>query len=407
MIHYFITLFLVIAMPIALYADEAKQPASTPLEMSVMIFNEWGLQDAPKMVEYAAKHGHQRVNFVITIHCQLDKNLKVLNYGLIRAKKGWHYQPFDAELLALFQQSLKKAFARAAELKLDIAILPHVDAAGPQYGWRNEFDLDPVKACGGYSYRQVMIEPIAKALSQSINNQTQLEFALTGEMGQTVFTYPNAYRKMMVDLRKRFKKLKTGVSLNFNKVAGKHQPTTAQTKAVQKLLEESDFLGFSCYGPVEVPPKPENFAATVTAFVVEMKLHGITIPKKLELHFSEVGIGGGDSAKLPEGKVLSPAIAASSPWAGTDKLKKNPWEAAEMQMFRRDYYKALLSFLKDQDQERKITAAFMWNTGSWCPYGSDNKAFADAEIVRMIRQHNVKQVTVTEGKSLPKNQLGN
>ena len=383
-------MILAVALPISLYADEAKVPESAPLEMSVPIFNEWGLRDAPRMVELAAKQGHRRVNFVITIHCQLDQDLKVLNYGLIRAEGDGKYETFDEQLHAVFQRQLKKAFKRAVELELDIAILPHVDAAGPQSGWRNDFDLNPLESCGGYSYQQAMVDSIANALEESANEKTRVEFVLAGEMGQSVFAYAEAYLKIMSDLRqrRRLKHLKTGVSLNFNKVSGKHQPTIAQSAAVQQLLADSDFLGISCYGSVSVPPRPDDFAAIVKAFVAEVEEQGVAIPTGLELHFSEIGLGGGGSSGSPEEIVREPAAAASSPWAGTSDPQKNPWVTTKMRDFRRAYYGALLEFLQSQLSEWEVTAAFLWNTGSWCPYGSDNRVFADPEIVSMIRCHN-------------------
>jgi hypothetical protein len=59
-----------------------------------------------------------------------------------------------------------------------------------------------------------------------------------------------------------------------------------------------------------------------------------------------------------------------------------------MQSFRRDYHRALLDFLRTQPEGRRVTAAFLWDAGSWCPYGFDDPAFADGEIIGMIRRHN-------------------
>ena len=44
--------------------------------------------------------------------------------------------------------------------------------------------------------------------------------------------------------------------------------------------------------------------------------------------------------------------------------------------------------LSTQPAKRKVTAAFLWNTGSWCPYGFNTSAFADEKIKEMIRVHN-------------------
>jgi hypothetical protein len=354
-----------------------------------MIFNEWGLKGAAKAVERVAKHGHRRVNFVVTIHCCLDKDLRPQNYGLIRAKKGWQYTPFDKPLLTRFRVQLKRAFAKAARLKLDIAILPHVDAAGPRSGWRNDFDLDPLKVCGGFTYKKVMIDSIADALAASVRKDTEVEFALTGEMGRTVFAYPDSYRKIMAELRKRLKHLQTGVSLNFNKVSGNYKPAARDSAAVQKLLDQSDFLGFSCYGTVSLPPKLRDFTAIIDHFAAELKGKGVTIPEGLRLHFSEVGLGGGaPSANSADSSAREPAQAAKAAWAGTGDPKKNPWGTKRMRDFRRAYHRALLQFLRTQPARWKVTAAFLWNTGSWCPYGFEVSAFADKKVIQMIRVHN-------------------
>ncbi|HEX8200275.1 MAG TPA: hypothetical protein VF590_07295, partial [Isosphaeraceae bacterium] len=331
-------LLAVVQTPRVLSAGEGAPARATPLNASVMIFNEWGLRDAPAHVERAAAQGHRRLNVVVTIHAQIDNDLQVLNYGLIRAREGWQYTPFDEPLLAQFRRQLGATFARAVELGLDVAVLPHVDAAGPEFGWRNRFDLDPRKPCGGYSYRQAMIDPIVDALGAAIGPTTRVELALTGEMGRTVFAYPEAYRSILAELRRhpRLGRSKIGVSINFNEVSGRHEPTAAGRATLRKLIEESDFLGISCYGSVGVPPQARDFAAVVDTFAAELKGHGVTIPERLALHFSEVGLGGGGRSGMPADIARAPAEAASSAWAGTSDPAQNPWATEPMRAFRRD-----------------------------------------------------------------------
>jgi hypothetical protein len=373
--------------------DRPMGPASpTPLNASVMIFNEWGLKDASEQVERIARTGQGKVNFVVTIHCRLDPQLRPLDYGLIRAEEGWRYTPFDDELLGQFRASLRVAFAEAVVHKLDIAILPHVDAAGPQFGWRNRYDLDPLADCGGYSYQRALIDPIADALEGAVGPETGVEFALTGEMGRTVFANPNAYLRIIQGLRRRERlgHLKTGVSINFNEVTGTFQPSEAQLASVRRLLAASDFLGFSCYGVVGVPPKADDFTRIVHRFVEDLKRVGVQLPKGLALHFSEVGLGGGGQTGRFEdiGIARTPEEAARSPWSGTSNPRKNPWVTEPMRAFRRAYHRALLEFLRTQPAPWRVTAAFLWDTGSWDPYGFDDAAFADPVIVEMIRHHN-------------------
>lgn len=123
-----------------------------------------------------------------------------------------------------------------------------------------------------------------------------------------------------------------------------------------------------------------------------MKQHGVVIPKGLDLQFSEVGIGGrGRSEKLVEiGMAKEPSEAARAPWAGTGDPKQNPWTSPTLRSVRRDFHQALLEFLRIQPADWHVSAAFLWNTGSWCPYGFDNPVFADAEIVSMIQRSNLR-----------------
>jgi hypothetical protein len=179
-----------------------------------------------------------------------------------------------------------------------------MEAAGPKFDWRNKFDIDPLKSCDGFSYQQAMIAPIAGALEDAVAEETRVEFALAGEMGRSLFAYPGSYRKMMTKLRQRGrpKHLAVGLSLNYNEISGAHSASDKERKALNQLLAESDFLGFSCYGPVSVPPEAGDFAAMVKSFVAEVEENEVVIPGNLDLHFSEVGHGG-VSASGQAGKV--------------------------------------------------------------------------------------------------------
>ena len=54
----------------------------------------------------------------------------------------------------------------------------------------------------------------------------------------------------------------------------------------------------------------------------------------MPLHFSEVGIGGGKE----KGLAKTPLEASKTPWNGSDKPKRNPWQSPEMQRFRVEFH---------------------------------------------------------------------
>ena len=86
---------------------------------------------------------------------------------------------------------------------------------------------------------------IVEALEETVTKKTKVELALTGEMGKTIFAYPDSYMKIIDDLRtkSKIKHLKLGPSINFNEVAGRHFVTQETRELVQKLFKKSDFLG--------------------------------------------------------------------------------------------------------------------------------------------------------------------
>jgi hypothetical protein len=62
----------------------------------------------------------------------------------------------------------------------DLAITPHLDDGLELGGWRNALVFDPLAKYGGYSYYEIMLKPIASALSAVITAQTQVWFAMQG-----------------------------------------------------------------------------------------------------------------------------------------------------------------------------------------------------------------------------------
>jgi hypothetical protein len=63
---------------------------------------------------------------------------------------------------------------------LDVAITPRLDDGLERGGWRNALVFDPLARYGGYSYYDIMLKPIASALSAVMAPDTQVWFAMGG-----------------------------------------------------------------------------------------------------------------------------------------------------------------------------------------------------------------------------------
>jgi hypothetical protein len=264
--------------------------------------------------------------------------------------------------------------------------------------WRNWFDFDPLESYGGYSYQQLLIDSLAEALADTVDDQTRVELSLSGEMGTSLFRYPQSYRKLVRRLREDagLKHLKIGFSLNHDKIAGEENPIGAADiqlsdkgrNEMQELINECDFVGMSFYRPVRVKPTADDFSRGIDDFMSEFRKHGLTVPRTKELQFSEVGIGGGHN----EEPTSDPAKAVQTPWEGTSNPRENPWRDEAMQQLRREYHQALLDFLSGQPARWNVSAAFFWSMGSWDPQGLHRASFADPQIADAIARHNRKSV---------------
>ena len=71
-----------------------------------------------------------------------------------------------------------------------------------------------------------MLGTIADALAESVTPKTRIELALSGEMGTSLFQYPESYRTIVRKVRAApdLKQLKLGISLNHGGIAGRNNP---------------------------------------------------------------------------------------------------------------------------------------------------------------------------------------
>ncbi|MEM8946967.1 MAG: hypothetical protein AAGD11_17460, partial [Planctomycetota bacterium] len=354
---------------------------------SILLFHKPYHTEGVTYVQRAAKLGCTKVNVIVTLLCEIDKDSNVLSYGVHRRGK---YRPLTRELLAEFKACVKKVFAEVAAHDMEMSVLAHLNAGGKRYDWRNNFLFDPLAYYDDFSYQDTLIAAIQEAILKTPNLKAPIDISLSGEMGRSVFAHADSYLAIMRTLRsdKRLPKTNLGVSLNFSNAAGEDTVTAAQRKHAQGLVDECDFIGLSNYRWIDLPIDATHFEQAKAAFFVDMRNSGVTIPSGTPLHFSEVGIGGGTD----EGLASTPAQAAKTPWNGSDNPRKNPWTSPQMQQFRRDFHRALLAFLAQQPQENPVTDAFLWSEGSWDPLDTTDQGFADPRIIEMIQRHNQRVV---------------
>jgi hypothetical protein len=388
----FICLFASAALPLS---------AATTLDPMVALFHKWQMKDAAVMVEKAAEGGHKHVQFCIALQAQLDQQHRVKAIGLYRENRdpavaGNVFYPSDSEVISEIKNYYATCFSKAVEKKLAISLLLHLNAHGEIQEWRNHYDFDPLLPLSGMTYEQSMLIPLIETLESSVPSDWPVEISLQGEMGTTVFKYPQSWRTLIERIRTRGKltNARFGLSFNYQGVAGSASPAEIDTAAVKKLWDACDFIGVSMYQAVSLPPIPEDFDLAVGLFAGEFMGLRCPLPGNKPIDFVEVGLGGGGLSSV-DWKTSVPAThvadAARAPYLGSPKyLEANPWSDPTLRTLRVNYHSALCHFLSASRQRHSVRRAFLWSFGSWDPHGLSEENFADKKIIQSINEHNRK-----------------
>ena len=203
-----------------------KIPA--PVNPSIFVDSFHPLAATRVAIDDAAERGDRRLNVVVTLLVDLTDDLRIKSFG---SRRGFdrRFEKFDSAMHDQLKDQLRQVFARMVHHDMEIFILPHIDSGGRVRTWRNWVDFDPLEQYDGHSYEQAMINSIADALADSVQADTHVELALSGEMGTSLFRYPESYRKIVRRLRERteLKQIKVGISLNHSGIAGEGNPTGA------------------------------------------------------------------------------------------------------------------------------------------------------------------------------------
>ncbi len=390
---------------------------------SIMILSMGDFDRCPSMIDRAADQGIKQVSLVPTF--RFTHSDKIVN-GLCIPTDNQCLKP-TKELLVEVEAGFLKCIVRAAEKKLDLAIVPHIDGDGPYESrlWRNQAVFHPLEKFDGFSYFDILINPIIKALDSLEGGFKQrIDFALQGEMGATVFHYPYGYltiaRHLHETLDEKAPELRVGISLNGNRIAGNDvgtlpspgdyqreevylpnfqknpAPGVAQKENTLALFSYIDFLGMSHYGKLIQPERPTvlDFDDYVHDFAVELKAFDVDLTQffspsnNKEFHLSEFGHGG---------------TSPGEPYLGANPFsRQNPWESSQNRDVLCGYFEAAGLFLSGTAKSVRWGAdkAFVWNLGSWDIQGIyEGDPLADQykqpNIVTLIKQYHASPLSNT------------
>ena len=405
------------------------------LNSTVMIMAEWdsrpradGTSRCTDMVDKAVLLGNDTIHFMVN-HFFWIKESNVTGYCY--RPDGDHCLPFDPTPDAPFGQQLrlkdqwKACFSHALRQVKKIAILPHLDEADETF-WRDYAVFNPLAPLLGQgkkatSYHDILLSPLALALTEAItetkSQNVEINFALEGEMGATLFTAPASYVQEIAAIRAKFTDvaetygttIKIGISLNNNQVNG--GVYNYDVDGVKQLFDSVDFIGFSNYGIVGSPPTAQGFDDTITAFAEQLKPCGIDLEdlgkqQGKPLQFTEMGTGGAmDSLTGVGGDIVATSAedASRHPWSGIKGEyddATDPWKDPELRQYLIQYYQAVIQFLRQQRHKPGswyVNKAFIWNMDSHdiqalYPVSSNlNGSYLVPEVVCLIKRYNTGQ----------------
>lgn len=332
-----------------------------------MLFNEWDFKSCPVQARKAVKLKLKKVNLVPTLHFIAKTSRKMEGYCFQSTSRRCEIA--NQIVLNKLNQYWQKCLPILMDNNIKIMITPHLDDGEGRGIWRNSLLFDPLqKYSHGLTYYQLMFEPIFKAIKKINKNHLEVEIAMQGEMGATLFYAPTSYLKIIRKIKANLPNAKVGISVNYNNIAGDFIGFAPSD--LQDLIDLSDFIGLSAYAPVQLKNNKttkSHFKNSILSFIAEWKILGINLPKRKPYVFSEVGLGGGNW--LNDGKTPGTSIeeVAGAPYAGLYGHDINPWENQELFSYRRDFYQKLNRFLNNQiwQREYKVIDAYIWNANTW------------------------------------------
>eukprot|EP00879_Flechtneria_rotunda_P011737 GHRR01012258.1.p1 GENE.GHRR01012258.1~~GHRR01012258.1.p1 ORF type:complete len:433 (+),score=130.19 GHRR01012258.1:664-1962(+) len=407
------------------------------------------------MVWRAAAAGSDRLNFVPTHHW-----LSVGDIGSNRISGFCYMQhtsdgspnrcsPWTDDVISEFKHAMTLCFTEALRQGLTLYVRPHLDDGTANGAWRNGLLLRPQEKHSGYSYYDIMLAPLADAVRDALaaaaeegklrtlpgHQRPVVYFATQGEMSACIMRYASDWAKLVQPLKTRITTqhadVKIGVGLNFNRLddttsvsktyessrlswmmwlmdaegqGGGDVPPVDAAGLVELFNNQLDFVGISAYAPFTGPDMELNeFENSAFMFAEEMQNYGVNVQSlissgKVELQYSEFGLGGGGSygggqvARNPGDVALRPFFGIYGVYAPD----KDPWAIASNKAYRREFFSKALAWLAEPNNKSyKISSVFIWSMASWDVLGiypestSASGSFRDDKIADGIKKYNL------------------
>lgn len=254
-----------------------------------------------------------------------------------------------------------------------------------------------------------------------------------GEMSATLMRYTSDWASLIPVVRDTigsgYADVKVGAGLNFNALDAVEGATTStaggffgsllggaatsnpnapaiQAANVNNLLSSQlDFLGISAYSPYsganfgtsEFQNAAFNVGDALASLANGLNLPSLARSGKLELHYSEFGIGGGVDGKTQF--AASADACAKQPWAGVSgsySTNMDPWRQGYLSAFRSTFYSKAMDWLGNPGSGTyDVKEVFVWCMASWDLFGiypdsngADGGSFRDLTVVRKIAAYN-------------------
>lgn len=400
-----------------------------------------------------------KINFVPTHHwiprddgfgvsrfCYMHKNPGIPN--TVTTANGMYCSPWNDDLIQEFEDTMTSCMAEAIRQGFTPYIRPHLDDGLAKGIWRNGLMFGPNYVYGEYSYKQIMLDPLAKALNRALAqvaaenklwprqdlNRPVVYIALQGEMSATIMRYTSEWQALIPGIRStignKHADVKIGIGLNFNALdaveggrpppdggligwlvgsgarASRYPVPSIDAAAVNKLVSQDiDFIGISAYAPYTGPGmKLNEFENSAFNVGESLKLlaNGVNIATlinsgKLELHYSEFGLGGGNEGNARPAS--SAAMAGKQPWAGVAGYYNSawdPWNVPELRNYRNEFFTKALQWLADPyGKTYRVCDVWIWGMASWDTYGiyPDYLPYRDLSLVQRFADHNMQVIT--------------
>jgi hypothetical protein len=252
-------------------------------------------------------------------------------------------------------------------------------------------------------------------------------------MSATLMRYTSDWASLIPVIRdtigSNYADVKVGAGLNFNALDAVEGSTAAvgggflgallgsaaasnpnapaiQAANVNSLLSNQlDFLGISAYSPYsgasfgmsEFQNAAFNVGDALSSLANGLNLANLARSGKLELHYSEFGIGGGADGKNQF--AASADACAKQPWAGLSgsyATSIDPWQHGYLSDFRSTFYSRAMDWLGNPSSGTyDVKEVFVWCMASWDLFGiypdsnsADGGSFRDLTVVRKIAAYN-------------------